>query len=184
MIKGERVVLRALEQTDLELLHRWINDEEVIYALAMGFPKSLLDEQRWLEREQDPKKDLVLGIETTEGQLIGSCGLHRIDPINHNAALGIMIGEKGCWNQGYGTDALMTLCRFGFSEMNLHRICLHVYDFNPRAVACYEKVGFVPEGRFRQAAFKHGAYHDILAMGLLREEFRAKWPDRWPAAPA
>ncbi len=184
MVRGERVVLRALEQTDLEVLHRWINDAEVIHALAMAFPKSLLDEQRWLEREQDPKRDLVLGIQTIEGELIGTCGLHRIDPINHNAALGIMIGDKARWSQGYGTDAMVTLCLFGFSEMNLHRLCLHVYDFNPRAVACYEKVGFVHEGRYREAAYKHGAYHDILEMGLLRDEFRAKWPQRWPTAGA
>jgi len=182
MIRGEKVVLRALEMTDLETLHRWINDEEVIHTMGMGFPKSLLEEQRWLERERDPLKDLGLGIQTCEGRLIGSCGLHRIDAINHNAHLGIMIGEKDCWSQGYGTDALVTFCLFGFSEMNLHRIALHVYDFNPRAIRCYEKVGFVQEGRMRQAAYKHGAYRDILVMGLLRDEFRTQWPERWPAA--
>jgi RimJ/RimL family protein N-acetyltransferase len=53
-----------------------------------------------------------------------------------------------------------------------------------RAVACFEKVGFVHEGRFREAAFKHGAYCDILAMGLLRGEFRARWPERWPVGEA
>ncbi|MBU0610221.1 MAG: GNAT family N-acetyltransferase [Armatimonadetes bacterium] len=180
MIRGEKVVLRALEQTDLETLHRWMNDAEVVHFLGRRFPISALEEQRWLEREHDPTKELVLGIAVPEGRLIGSCGLHQINPCNHNAHVGIMIGEKEYWGQGYGTDALVTLCAFGFAEMNLHRVCLHVFDFNPRGIRCYEKVGFVQEGRMREAIYKHGAYQDILEMGLLREEFRAKWPQRWP----
>lgn len=184
MIKGEKVMLRAIEQTDLEALHRWINDAEVIQYLGMRFPKSLLDERRWLEREQDPMKELAVGIQTLEGQLIGSCGLHRIDALNHCASLGVMIGEKEYWGQGYGTDALVTLCLFGFAEMNLHRISLHVYAFNQRAQRCYEKVGFVAEGRLREAVYKQGAYHDVLVMGVLREEFRARWPERWPSVRA
>lgn len=180
MIRGEKVILRALEATDLELLHRWVNDAEVTQHMGMGFPKSLLDEQRWLEREQDPARDLRLGIQTLEGQLIGSCGLHGVNAINRNANLGIMIGEKELWGQGFGTDALVTLCAFGFGDMNLHRISLSVFDFNPRGQRCYEKVGFVAEGRLREAIYKHGAYQDIVEMGLLREEFRAKWPQRWP----
>src|SRR5437879_9941124 len=64
--------------------------------------------------------------------------------------LGIWITEP-LWNRGYGTDAVRTLCRFGFREMNLHRISLHVYDFNPRGVMVYEKVGFREEGRLRRS---------------------------------
>jgi RimJ/RimL family protein N-acetyltransferase len=32
-----------------------------------------------------------------------------------------MIGDKTCWDRGYGTDAILTLLRFAFDEMNLHR---------------------------------------------------------------
>lgn len=180
MIKGDKVVLRALELQDADVLHRWVNDPDVVHHMGMRFPKSLHEEQRWLERDQDPTRELHLGIETPEGRLIGSCGLHRIDLINREAALGIMLGEKYCWGQGYGTDAMLTLCGFAFSEMNLHRICLYVFDFNPRAIACYLKVGFVEEGRLRESTYKHGRYVDVLVMGLLEEEFRTKWPQRWP----
>jgi len=55
--------------------------------------------------------------------------------------------------------------------MNLHRVQLEVYDFNPRAMRCYEKCGFQVEGRQREALFRNGSYHDILIMGILREGF-------------
>lgn len=84
---------------------------------------------------------------------------------------GIVIGEKEYWNRGYGSDALRTLLRFAFEELNLHRVFLHVFDFNERAIRCYEKVGFRHEGRLRQARFTEGRYVDELVMAVLREEW-------------
>ncbi|MEN6401563.1 MAG: GNAT family protein, partial [Armatimonadia bacterium] len=87
--------------------------------------------------------------------------------------------DKEYWNGGYGTDAMLTLCGFGFNQCNLHRIQLDVFAENARAIRCYEKVGFVHEGRRREAIFRHGRYQDLIVMGLLAEEYREKWPERW-----
>jgi RimJ/RimL family protein N-acetyltransferase len=112
-------------------------------------------------------------IETKEGVHIGNTNLFNASPENRSSELGIMIGEKEYWSRGFGTDALTTLARFGFDEMNLNRIQLTVYSFNERAQAAYRKAGFVEEGRLRQAMYRQGVYHDILVMGLLRDEFEA-----------
>jgi RimJ/RimL family protein N-acetyltransferase len=55
--------------------------------------------------------------------------------------------------------------------MNLHRVELEVFDYNSRAIRCYEKCGFKLEGRRREAMFRDGRYHDALIMAILREEF-------------
>jgi RimJ/RimL family protein N-acetyltransferase len=60
---------------------------------------------------------------------------------------------------------------FAFDEMNLHRIQLSVYEFNQRAMRCYEKCGFRHEGRAREAFYREGKYHDSLLMAILRQEF-------------
>jgi RimJ/RimL family protein N-acetyltransferase len=178
MIRGEKVVLRALEATDAERCHAWINDPEVTQFLHMRYPVSLMAEEKWVSQERDPLKELELAIEIAQGVHIGNCALRGAGAVDRSAELGIVIGEKQCWGRGYGTDAMLTLCAFGFNEMNLHRIHLSVYEFNPRAIACYEKCGFQHEARLRQAFFRKGAYHDILVMGILEDEFRAKWPGR------
>lgn len=178
MIRGEKVVLRALDVADAERCHRWINDREVTHFMGARFPLSLLQERKWLEQERDPSRELALAIDTAEGQHIGNCGLHGIHAIDRSAGLGIVIGEKGYWSKGYGTDAIPTLCGFGFSQMNLHRIALRVFAPNARAIACYEKCGFQHEGRYREATYKHGEYHDLLVMAILAQEFREKWPER------
>jgi RimJ/RimL family protein N-acetyltransferase len=112
-------------------------------------------------------------IETKGGVHIGSIGLHYVIPENRKAHLGIMIGDKAHWSRGYGTDAMLTLLRFGFDEMNLHRIDLSVDADNAGAIACYRKCGFVEEGRLRRQRYVRGAYIDQLWMGILREEFHA-----------
>jgi RimJ/RimL family protein N-acetyltransferase len=65
---------------------------------------------------------------------------------------------------------MRTVCRFGFEMMNLHRIDLTVFDWNTRAIRCYEKVGFQHEGVLRDGMFKAGRWNQLVYMGLLRGE--------------
>ena len=84
-----------------------------------------------------------------------------------------MIGEKAYWSKGYGSDAVTTLVRFAFEEMNLNRVELHVYDFNLRGQAAYRKCGFREEGRMRDAHHTEGRFHDVVVMAVLRDEWVA-----------
>lgn len=177
MLTGKLVRLRAVEAEDLDRYYAWINDSEVIeYLAAIGLPFSRAQEEEWLQRamRQTAPPEISLAIETIEeGRHIGSIGLHDVRPLSTKATLGIMIGDKSCWSQGYGTDAILTLLRFVFDEMNLHRVALEVHEENARAIACYHKCGFVEEGRLRDDRFRRGEYRDTLIMGILASEFRA-----------
>lgn len=175
MLHGQQVRLRAVEPGDLERAYTWINDREVTRYLTARYPLSHGDEERWLSEQ--PKNDLaagvVLAIETNEGEHIGNLDLHRTNPDDRRAHLGIMIGEKKYWSNGYGSDAITTLLRFAFGEMNLHKVSLHVFEFNPRGAACYRECGFEQEALLREHYYGEGRYWDVLVMGVLREEFEA-----------
>ncbi|GAB4560777.1 MAG: GNAT family protein [Anaerolineae bacterium] len=174
MLYGSRIRLRAPERDDLPTFVRWFNDPEVRHYLRMYAPLSLAQEERWFESLISSSSDFVFVIEVPEeGRWtpIGNTGLHRVDWKNRMAAFGIAIGEKAYWNQGYGTDATQTMLKFAFHELSLHRVELEVYDFNARAIRCYEKVGFRREGIRRQALFRGGAFHDTIWMAILRPEF-------------
>ncbi len=176
MILGNRIRLRPFERDDLTRSVVWINDPDVRDGIAMYLPMSLEDEVKWYETMiQADKHERVFAIDARKDEgwrHIGSMGFHHIDWRSGQAEFGIMIGEKEYWSQGYGTDAVKTLVRFGFDELNLKRVWLRVFDFNKRAVRCYEKAGFVLEGRLRQHHYHAGQYCDELIMGLLREEWR------------
>ena len=66
------------------------------------------------------------------------------------------------------------LVQHGFETLNLNRVALRVFANNARAIRCYEKVGFVHEGRMRQAHYDQGEYIDILWMSILRDEWEVK----------
>ena len=176
MLEGKLVTLRSLEQTDLDRSLTWANDAEVTqYLTSLRYPVSRADEERWLD--DAPRNGLAggvrLAIDTKGGEHIGSINLHRAHPEDSKAGLGIMIGDKSHWSQGYGTDAIVTLLRFAFHEMNLHRVWLQVLEDNERAITCYRQCGFQEEVRLRQEVFRVGHYWDVLTMGILRNEFEA-----------
>lgn len=177
MIEGTLVSLRPPRMSDLERNTRWINDSEVTRFLAVRYGMSEAAEEAWMRdlcAKPGSYDGAFFAIETKDGSHIGNTNLFNVRPEERKAELGIMIGDKTCWSQGYGSGALKTLLTFGFDEMNLNRVQLFVYDFNERAQACYRKVGFVEEGRRRQALYTLGAYHDVLVMSVLRDEWRAQ----------
>jgi len=177
MIEGRLINLRAIDMGDVDRYVAWFNDREVTRHLRMRYPLSRLAEENWLRERGVTQVAYGSGgnyaIETKEGVHIGSVGFHYANAENRKATLGIAIGDKNYWSKGYGTDAMLTLLRFGFDEMNLHRIDLSVDADNARAIACYRKCGFVEEGRLRDERYSRGEYRDQLWMGLLREEFHA-----------
>jgi UDP-4-amino-4,6-dideoxy-N-acetyl-beta-L-altrosamine N-acetyltransferase len=169
MIKGKKVILRALEKEDLTHCVRWINDSEITKGLGIIFPISQYEEEKWYENYVKDEKNKIFAIET-EKTYIGNVGLHDIDWINRKALLGIMIGEKKYLSKGYGTDAITTLLEFAFDTMNLNKISLTVFENNQRAIRCYEKCGFTREGVMREDLFRDGKFHDTLFMSILKRE--------------
>jgi RimJ/RimL family protein N-acetyltransferase len=175
ILEGRLVRLRAMAMDDLQRDHAWINDQEVIRHLAARYPVSLAEEERWLSNTPPGNfaNGVRLAIDTKEGRHIGNIDFLKPSPADRCAALGIMIGDKEYWSQGYGTDAMTTFLRFGFEQMNLNRAWLHVFAENERAIACYKKCGMQVEGRLRGHRHQEGHYQDVLEMGILREEFEA-----------
>jgi diamine N-acetyltransferase len=176
MIYGESIRLRAPERSDIPLFVAWLNDPEVRQGLLLHLPLSLAVEEHWFENMLAlPQYEHPLTIEVQQEdqwRAIGNCGYHNIDWRCNSAEVGIFIGDKSCWNKGYGTNAMRLLLHFGFKTLNLNRIALDVYETNPRAVRSYEKAGFVHEGRKRQGMYKDGRYIDILQMSVLRHEWQ------------
>lgn len=179
MLEGTLVNLRAPEMADLDRNTRWINDRDVTRFLSIRYEMSRLAEEAWL-RDLTSKPTSYerpfFAIETKDGVHIGNVNLFGLRPEDRRAELGIMIGDKSRWSQGMGSDALRTLLRFAFDQMNLNRVELLTYAYNERAYAAYRKCGFIEEGRRRHALYRDGAYQDFIVMGVLRDEWRER-PD-------
>jgi len=175
MIYGKRIRLRRDERSDLPKFVEWLNDPDVRRYLKRNLPISQVQEEEWFEKMlKQPPEEQPMAIDIKDGdtwRLIGNCGFFNMDHCAHSSEVGIFIGDKSCWNQGYGTEVMRLLLQVGFETLNLNRIFLRVDAANAGAIRAYEKAGFVLEGRLRQASYRDGQYGDVLVMSVLRSEW-------------
>ena len=176
MIIGERVRLRGMEKEDLTAFVRWFNDPEVRRNLMVVQPLSMGQEEKWYtDVLNSPVEEHPLCIEVKQDEdwvFIGNLGFMHINQHDRSAEIGIFIGEKQFWNQGYGTEAIQMMVGHGFENLNFNRIYLHVYETNPRGKRCYEKAGFSVDGRLRESRFLEGKYVDVFIMSILKSEWK------------
>lgn len=172
MLQAGNVILTPLIASDSESLYRWINNRELVHLNSSYRPVSEDQHRKWFESIQQCKEVVIFAIRLMDSnKLIGSCQLHNINHVHQNAELQIRIGEQAEQAKGYGTKALKLLLNFAFSDLNLHRVYLHVFVTNKQAIHAYTKAGFKQEGQLRDAAFINGQLIDVQVMGILRNEF-------------
>jgi RimJ/RimL family protein N-acetyltransferase len=174
MLKGNKVILRALKREDLERQWQFNNDIE-IEVIGGGDPPEPQSLAR-LEADFDENankggRDGTNFAIEADGIYIGLCGLFHFDQVAHTCELGIGIGDRAYWGHGYGRDAVSTLLKYAFRFRNLHKVWLTVNSSNERAIRSYRSCGFVEEGRLRKHVWSDGKYVDLVYMGVLRDEW-------------
>jgi RimJ/RimL family protein N-acetyltransferase len=177
MLHGDLVRLTAENpEVMASNFSRWNQDAGWVRFLDTE-PSRLLSEKKWKEwlekgLEKSGSDELFFAIrDLVSDTLIGFIGLFDLYKAHGDALVAIALGERKSWGNGYGTDAMRVLLRYAFSELNLRRVGLIVFEYNPRAIRSYEKAGFTHEGRVRGAMQRDGKRWDFLYMSLLREEW-------------
>jgi RimJ/RimL family protein N-acetyltransferase len=172
---GQLVRLTAPNgEADAEIVARWSRDTEY-HRLSddhPAYPQSTKKAQEWLEHDSDGSFSFVIRT-LNDDRLIGGIGLWIESWAHGEAWVGIGIGEREYWSNGFGTDAMRLVLRYAFSELNLRRVSLGVFADNSRAIRSYEKAGFQREGLLRGDCRRDGQRWDSVSMGILREEWLA-----------
>ncbi len=176
ILKGKKVILRPLSLKDAPRFCEWLKDPEATKFLSTHGqpPPSLKEERQWIAEQRRSKKNLVLAIDTVDGEHIGSISLRNIISRSRRANFGIAIGNQRYWGQGLGTEACKLIVDYGFRKFKLHRISLELIAYNIRGLKSYKKVGFKVEGRLRDYYWRGGYWHDQIKMGLLQSEYFQK----------
>ena len=171
MLVGDRVTLRAVRREDTAILSEYWNDLDMAARASNRAPRPYsVEETQSVFDEFAKRDDLIRFAIEVGGEVVGDCSLHDIDRHNRTCDVGISLGRPH-WSQGYGQESLHLLVDYAFKHNNMHRVGLEVLADDERAVGCYRKVGFVEEGRLRQRDWMNGAYHDVLVMSILDEEW-------------
>jgi len=173
IVAGQRVFLSHPRPEDVPLYARWFADLELTtYLGQVGQSFTIEQEQDWYENLVKDRDHKLFAIVVREGQRpIGSIGFHAVDYRRGITELGIAIGDKAAWGQGYGAEAVRLMCDYGFTFLGLHTIYLWHVAFNQRGHHAYLKAGFKEAGRIRGAEVFDGQRYDRILMDITREDF-------------
>lgn len=167
------IIIRPLEDEDLDALHVQRNDPEIasmLWGFGPGYSKKAMRD--WLEYHRNKTNEIMWAVHAVEfDACIGHLGLYEIDYRIGQAEPGLMIGDRRAWGRKWGPKALRFGIEYGFYQLNLRRMFARVLVTNERALAMDRKIGFKDEGLLRQAQYKDGEYIDVVMLGLMRDEY-------------
>jgi RimJ/RimL family protein N-acetyltransferase len=179
MLEGILVDLVPMSQKFRDLEHRW-NNSEAVFFWDVGnrwiTSKAQVEarQKKRLEENEDNDEVVIFGVQTKNGTPIGLFGIVWLHHTNRLGLLTALIAEPEFWGGGYGTDALLLFLEYAFDWLDLRKAWLLTMSANPRVMRQMEKVGFTLEARQRQGTWTNDCWADILAYGMLRDE----WPGR------
>jgi RimJ/RimL family protein N-acetyltransferase len=171
LLRGQKVLIRPKRISDASNDYLWRRDEELTrldasQILRIPFSSFLLDYNDEIHHESSRR--LRFAIDTLDGQHIGNCMIYNIDMRKRDAELGIMIGDRDYWDNGYGVDAVNTLVNYIFKTTVIDRIYLNTLEWNLRAQRCFRKCGFVPFKKQKRFS------NTFVVMELLRSDWEKR----------
>jgi len=171
-IKAPRLTLRTLNAADISPTYLgWMNEPEVIRYLESRFnPPQSLDDLAGFVNGCNARADTVLLGMFLGQRHIGNIKLGPIDSHHDRGDIGLVIGEKSAWGQGYASEAIAALATWAFGDRGLAKLTAGAYAANLGSIKAFLKAGFREEGRPRGEVILDGARHDIVRLGRLRED--------------
>ena len=170
MTNDSKIILRNKRLSDASNDYEWQKDPELARLdattpITCSFQEFLADYTDGLYYPSPHRRSFSL--ETQDGKHIGNGVYYNINEDGGETELGIMIGDRDYWDQGYGADTVKALIDFIFLETNLRRIYLKTLEANDRAQKCFQKGGFVHCGYMVRDGFHF----------VLMEIFRKHWAE-------
>lgn len=173
MIEGDLVALGPLRRDLAPLYERWFNNLGTTRTLGQPhIPKTLEDEQQWLEQARSTEDHVYFSIYVRpDWRPVGNTDLRNINHRRGTAEFGIVIGEPDARGKGYGTEAARLVLDYAFTVLGLQNVMLRTAEFNLAGRRAYEKAGYREFGRRRQCLPMGGRLWDDIHMDCLASEF-------------
>ncbi len=177
IVAGARIFLREVRRSDVGPRYvRWMNDPDVTRYLESRYtPHSAESLQEYVRRLEGDSNQPFFAICRFEGrEHIGNLKIGPIDWRHRRADVGLLIGERSCWGQGYATEAIDLAVRFAFETLSLNRLEAGCYQPNEASARAFEKCGFRREGLLRERSFLEGKPCDVILLGMTANDYRAR----------
>lgn len=170
MIKGNNILLRALEPADLPNLVEWENNPENWKVSERLHPYNLADLKSYLENAQQDilqSGQFRWGIEDlSSGSLIGAIDLYDFNALHQRVGVGIIV-DKEFRKKGYAKEALTLLVNYAFNHLMVHQVYALITADNQRSIDLFQKNGFVQTGTLKDWYREKDQFLDVLNFQIL-----------------
>ncbi|MDI1444044.1 GNAT family N-acetyltransferase [Polyangium sp. 6x1] len=178
-LETPRLVLRELVPADAEAIFRIQSNPEVVRYFGRAAHATLAETEKLLGTVFDAQRDVtairwVLSLKDT-GELAGTCGFWRWNKPHRCSEIGYELAPE-YWGRGLMVEALRPILRYGFTEMELHRVEATIDPENQASRRVLEKLGFKRDALMRENWFHDGKFTDSAIYGLLEQEFLSGAP--------
>jgi diamine N-acetyltransferase len=166
-LHGEKIFLRALEPSDVELLYKWENDPEIWKISQTITPYSKYTLKQFVDSAQEDicsvkQVRFMITIMHTK-QTVGILDIFDIDFINSRAGMGILI-DKSYRNQEIGSDAVALAANYIFNTLHLHQIYCNALNNNAISLKLFEKCGFSIIGIKKDWTKTETGFEDVIML--------------------
>lgn len=177
ILETERLLLKPVEEEDLVSLLDLQWDKEVVQHMKFT-PLSLDNQRSWIKSLGRDRLAFTMH-RKLEGktELIGLATLNNIDGTNQRASWGMKL-KAGLPGKGIGFEASLMIIHYAFHFLNLIKIHADYIDDNKASEGLVNKIGLRQEGLLVKHLFHRGRFHDLILVGILKDEFYAKNGDK------
>ncbi len=167
-LRGDRVVLRPLTETDVGRIVELGRDPEVVRWWRGLTPEHVG------EKARGEDEGVVVFAIMADGEVAGMIQYHEEDnPEYRHAGMDLFLGTP-FQDRGLGTDAVRTMARHLLHDRGHHRLTIDPAAQNERAIRCYERAGFRRVGVMREYWLDpEGVWRDGVLLDLLAPELAA-----------
>jgi RimJ/RimL family protein N-acetyltransferase len=172
ILKTERLILRPTTLLDLDYIHKLHSLKETNEFNTLGIPSAVEETkvllEKWIfENNKEFTTHFTFAIEVNTGnQIIGLIGINLGKVKYKNAEVWFKF-HKDHWNKGYATESLKKIIRFGFDELNLHRIEAGCAVGNIGSIRVLEKTGMTREAHTRKLLPLSSGWSDNYGYAIL-----------------
>jgi len=159
-----------LSEEHLEMVRNWRNKPEISKYM---YTDQYISEEEHFNWFKKIKSDLAkkYWVVRLDGEYVGVVNLYDIDIKNKRCYWAYYLAEPSVRGKGLGRLIELNILNYVFEKLGLNKLCCEVLKFNELVVKIHQKYGSKIEGTFRKHIFKQGVFHDIVCMGILKEEW-------------
>lgn len=170
------IALRLVRSDDLETIRHWRMMPDITRYMYSDPQISSVDQRRWFDQLCKSTKDMAWIIQADLDGPLGLLTLGDIDTTHRRCNWAYYIAEEAGRGKGLAKTLECNIADFVFETLSLNKLWCEVLAFNDRVVSIHEKFGSKVEGTFRSHIQKNNEWHDVIRMGLLKEDWMALRP--------